>query len=71
MADQVQTQETKKPEGKKALSTILKLLLGGALLVLGVMAIMNWKEDLFSVIRGCIGPFLILAAIITFAIAKE
>jgi len=64
-------QEEKKAEAKNMFSTIFKVLLGMAFLVLGVLAILNWKSDLLSVIKGCIGPFLVLAAIITFAIAKE
>jgi len=64
-------EEEKKYEAKKTFSTIVKVLLGLVFLVLGVLAILNWREDLFSVIKGCVGPFLVLAAIITFAIAKE
>jgi len=64
-------QEAKTCEAKKTFSTIVKVLLGLMFLVLGVLAILNWLEDLFSVVRGCVGPFLVLAAIITFAIAKE
>ena len=64
-------QEEKKCEAKKTFSTMIKVLLGLVFLVLGVLAILNWMENLFLVLRGCVGPFLVLAAIITFAIAKE
>ena len=70
MADEVK-QEEKKADAKKAISTILKFILGLAFLILGIWAIKSWWSDLLLVIRGCIGLFLVLAAIITFAIAKE
>jgi len=70
MAEEVK-QEEKKTEAKNMFSTIFKVLLGMAFLVLGVLAIMSWRSNLLSVIKGCIGPFLVLAAIITFAIAKD
>ena len=70
MADEVK-QEEKKADAKKAVSTILKVILGLVFLVLGIWAIFAWRADLLMGIRGCIGLFLVLAAIITFAIAKE
>ena len=70
MADEVK-QEEKKADAKKAVSTIFKVVLGLVFLVLGILAIINWWKNLLVVISGCIGLFLILAAIITFAIAKE
>ena len=70
MAEEVK-QEEKKPETKGVFSTIFKVILGLALLVLGVWAIIAWREDLLTVIRGCVGGFLILAGAITLAIAKD
>lgn len=70
MAEEIK-QEEKKAEGSKILGTILKVILGLAFLVLGVLAIIRWWLPLLTVIKGCIGLFLILAALITFAIAKE
>ena len=70
MAEKVK-QEEKKVDAKKAISTILKVILGLVFLALGIWAIVVWWKDLLLVIRGCIGLFLILAAVITFAIAKE
>jgi len=70
MAEEVK-QEEKKADVKKVISTIFKIILGLVFLVLGILAIISWWKDLLLVIRGCIGPFLVLAAIITFAIAKE
>lgn len=70
MAEEIK-QEEKKGNVKKVLSTILKVILGLAFLALGVLAIMAWKSDLLVVIKGCLGLFLLLAGIITLAIAKE
>ncbi len=52
-------------------SGILKLVLGLAFLVLGVWAIISWWQDLLGVVRGSIGLLLVLAGVITLAIAKE
>lgn len=70
MAEEVK-QEEKKVDAKKAISAVLKVILGLVFLALGIWAIVAWWKDLLLVIRGCIGLFLILAAVITFAIAKE
>lgn len=70
MAEEVK-QEEQKTDGKKIFSTLLKVILGLAFLALGALAIIKWRLDLLAVIRGCIGLFLILAGIITLAIAKE
>ncbi len=64
-------QEEKKVEVKKILSTILKVILGLVFLALGVWAVIGWWPQLKDVVKGCIGLFLILAGIITLAIAKE
>lgn len=70
MAEEVK-QEEKKTDIKKLLSTALKVILGLAFLVLGVLAIIKWLGALLLVIRGCVGLCLVLAGIITLAIAKE
>lgn len=70
MADEVK-QEEKKVEGKNALGTFLKVLLGLAFLILGALAILRWWGLILMIIKGCVGPFLLLAGIITLAIAKE
>jgi hypothetical protein len=64
-------EEAKKVEVGKILSTIVKVILGLVFLALGALAILRWLPQLLSVIKGCIGLFLILAGIITLAIAKE
>jgi len=70
MAEEVK-QEEKKVEVKKIVSTIFKVILGLVFLALGALAILRWWTDLVAVFKGCIGLILILAGIITLAIAKE
>lgn len=70
MAEDVK-QDEKKVEAKNVFSAILKVILGLIFLALGILAIIAWRTDLLVVIKGCIGLFLILAGIITLAIAKE
>ena len=69
MAEEVK--QVEKKENSKALSMILKVLLGIVFLALGIWAIMVWRYDLIVLIKGSVGLLLILAALITFAIAKE
>ncbi len=70
MAEEVK-QEEKKVDVKKIMSTIFKVILGIVFLVLGVLAIIRWWGPLLIMVKGCIGLFLILAGVITLAIAKE
>lgn len=56
---------------KKAAATLLKVLLGVVFIVLGILAVVNWWGSLVELFKGCIGLFLILAGLITLAIAKE
>ena len=70
MADEIKKEE-QKAEPSKLPGTILKVILGLVLLVLGVAAIVRWWQLLLMIIKGCIGLFLILAGVITLAIAKE
>lgn len=66
-----EAKQEKKVEAKKIVPFIFKGLLGLVFLGLGIWAIIGWWSYLWIVIRGCIGLFLILAALIMFAIAKE
>jgi len=70
MAEEVKKEE-KGFDTKKAFSTLLKVVLGLVFLGLGAMAILRWWKMLLMIIKGCIGLFLILAGVITLAIAKE
>ena len=70
MAEEVK-QEEKKVDVKQIFWTIFKVILGLVFLGLGVLAVITWWQSLLLVIKGCVGLFLILAGIITLAIAKE
>ena len=72
MAEEIK-QEEKKAGASKAMATFFKVVLGCAFLVLAAYLLLGrgWWRDTWFVVKGCIGPFLILAAVITFAIAKE
>jgi fatty acid desaturase len=64
-------EEVKKNDAKKILATLFKVILGLVFLGLGAVAILKWWVSLLMVVQGCIGLFLILAGVITLAIAKE
>jgi hypothetical protein len=70
MAEEIKKEE-EKFDVKKTFWTIFKVILGLAFLVLGVLAIIKWLPDLLTLIKGGIGLFLILAGLITLAIAKD
>ncbi len=63
--------EKKCCDPKKALATLFKVVLGLVFLVLGGLAILKFWGALLVIVKGCIGLFLILAGVITLAIAKE
>lgn len=56
---------------KGVISTLLKVILGLLFLALGGLAILKYWKALLLIVKGCIGLFLILAGVITLAIAKE
>lgn len=60
-----------KIDGGEDMATLLKVILGLVLLGLGAWAVYAWFGSLATVVKGCIGLFLILAGLITLAIAKE
>jgi hypothetical protein len=66
-----ETKEVEKTDTGKVFKTMLKVLLGIALLLVGLWLLLVWKQDLFVLIKGGMGLFLILAGLITLAIAKE
>jgi len=74
MAEEVK-QETKSccEGGKNMMSTVFKVVLGLVFLALAAYLLIGrmWWLDTWLVIKGSLGPFLILAGIITLAIAKE
>ena len=64
-------EEAKKADAKKWFATLFKVALGLIFLGLGAWAILRWWKLLLMIVKGCIGLFLLLAGIITLAIAKE
>lgn len=69
MAEEAKKESCTEP--KKVFSTILKVILGLVFLGLGCLAILKWWGALLLIVRGSIGLFLLLAGVITLAIAKE
>ncbi len=69
MAEEVK--EVEKTDGGKAVKTLMKVVLGLVLLAVGIALVWAWRADLWILIRGGLGLFLILAGVITLAIAKE
>jgi hypothetical protein len=59
--------------GGKGLATLGKVILGLVFVALAVylMVVRHWWNPTWYLIKGCAGPFLLLAALVTFAIAKE
>ena len=57
--------------GSKMIGTLVKVVIGLAFLVLGILALIRWLPALLIVGKGCIGLFLILIGVITLAIAKD
>lgn len=63
--------EKKCCDSKKTLATLFKVVLGLVFLILGGLAVIRFWGALLLIVQGCIGLFLILAGVITLAIAKE
>ncbi|MCK5288766.1 MAG: hypothetical protein KAI91_03370 [Candidatus Omnitrophica bacterium] len=59
-----------KKENVSSKSTV-KIVVGVLLILCGVFSLIQWYPDLFALIRGCIGLFLIAAGAIAIVIAKE
>jgi uncharacterized membrane protein YcjF (UPF0283 family) len=72
MAEEVK-QEEKKAEAGKTMAMLGKVVLGLVFLVLAgyLLVARHWWAHTWLVIKGCAAPFLVLAGIITLAIAKE
>jgi len=60
-------------EGKKNSGAIFKVVLGLVFLGLAAYLLIGrlWWGHTWLVIKGCAGPFLVLAGVITLAKAKE
>jgi hypothetical protein len=53
------------------LKTIVKILVGLVLIAAGLYLAWSWRGELIALIKGCLGPFLILVGLVFIAIAKE
>lgn len=51
--------------------SIFKMLLGVAVILLGAYLTVQFFPELKQIVKGCLGPFLILVGLIMVAIAKE
>lgn len=50
---------------------LMKYVLAVVMVGLGLLAVFGWWKDLMTLFKGAIGIILVLAGVITFAIAKE
>jgi len=50
---------------------LVKIGLGGALILVGLVALIGWWGFFLGLIKGCLGLFLVMAGLITIAIANE
>jgi small-conductance mechanosensitive channel len=71
MEEQNKTQETESAKSPAATKMVAKIILGIVFILLGLVALIRWWPSLWTVIKGCVGLFFILAGVITIAIAKE
>ena len=70
MAEEAKT-EAKNENGKKMMATFFKVILGLAFLALGAYLVYREWPHLYNLIKGSVGLLLVLAGVITLAIAKE
>ncbi|MFA6282040.1 MAG: hypothetical protein WCY05_06050 [Candidatus Omnitrophota bacterium] len=71
MEEQNKTQEAAVNKSSNPGKMVVKIILGMIFIIFGLIALMHWWPSLWIIIKGCIGLFLILAGVITLAIAKE
>lgn len=69
--EKVKTPEPEKKDTGEAAKKALKIILGIILVALGVAGICFWWIDVLTVVRGCLGVFLILTGLICFLVAAE
>jgi uncharacterized protein (DUF983 family) len=72
MEEQNKNQQEPK-ESSQSPKMVGKIILGIVFIVLGLFLMLRlaWWRDLWIIVKGGIGPFLILAGIITIAVAKD
>lgn len=64
-------QENEEVKKGNVFQTLLKVLIGLVFIAIGVYLIIIWKDDIFILLKGCAGLFLVMTGAITLAIAKE
>ena len=57
--------------GSKKARSVLKMLIGLGVVVLGIMSSIVFLPELKKVLLGCLGPVLILVGLVMVAVAKE
>ena len=57
--------------GSKKARSVLKMLIGLGVVVLGIMSSIVFLPELKEVLLGCLGPVLILVGLVMVAVAKE
>ncbi len=62
-------ENSEKKETKQ--KSLVKVIVGIVLVALGLLLVIAWWSDLWTLVRGFLGLFLILAGAVTIAIAKE
>jgi hypothetical protein len=70
------TEEIKKSEEKKccasgSVSMLVKIIAGAILVLLGAILWWKFRADFLALVKGILGPFLMLVGLVFFAIAKE
>ena len=56
--------------GKAQIGTLLKIVVGIILLAVGVWLIWFWRWEALILIKGCLGFVVVVAGLISLAIAK-
>ncbi|MDD5005104.1 MAG: hypothetical protein PHS93_01195 [Candidatus Omnitrophica bacterium] len=63
--------ENKECKTSGGLKMIARALVGLALIAAGLYLGWNWRGSLIILIKGCLGPLIILVGLVFIAIAKE
>ncbi len=64
-------EKKEKKSAKQIAMKGLKVILGLVLLVGGIALIYVWRGDVLNLIKGAIGVIVLLAGVVSLAIAKE
>lgn len=65
------SEQATEKKSSAVVKTGVKIIIGAALIILGILAVIGWRWYLIGLIKGGIGLVLIMAGAITIAIAKE